>query len=376
MSKFTIKIGEYCMDKFNFKHLFFIVSSVTIAALKTYPEIFMRIAGRDSWICVIVASLIITICFYCIIRIYVNNKYENLKDIFTVALGNFSGKLFLTLFAFALFLTLIESAATETSVIHFNLFIESPNWFILFFIILPGLYTVTKGKNAVMAVLMICIIISISNGINLYILTFPNKKYKWIFPIFERGIDLKFFIGIIKILGMYASIAISLPYLYLIDKSKKLTRCALVSSLFVCQMILVAIVGLLATFSVERVNVIIFPKIIQTQLITYFGFIASGEFYVIFQVISGWFSKYIATMFALLITLKELNIDKFCNVKFLPYSISGLVYIMSYVLSSNLINLFEFLNYYNYISLSIFLIMPLLVFTIYGIRCRISSKSN
>lgn len=365
------------MDKFNFKHFFFIICSVTIAALKTYPQIFMRIAGRNSWVCIIIASLIFILCADFIIKIYINNDCENLHDIFTLALGKFFGKLFLALFAFVLFLSLVESAALETSVVHYNLFIESPNWYILLFIILPGLYTVVKGKNAVMAALMICIFISIINGINLYILTYPFKKYKWLFPIFESGINFEFFIAILKALGLYASISIALPYLSLINKTKKLRSLTFATNAFIAQMIIVTVTGILSTFSVQRANTILFPKITQTQLISYFGFIASGEFYVIYQVISSWFAKYTAALFALLIVLKELNIGKFCNVKYLPYTISVVAYMTAYSLSSSLLKLFKFLNYYDYICIGGYLVMPIMVFALYSIKSKNKSlKQN
>ncbi|RXM71565.1 hypothetical protein [Clostridium tetani] len=51
------------MDNINAKHLFFIISAITIVSLKTYPTIFIRNAGRDSWIVVIIASLIILFSF-------------------------------------------------------------------------------------------------------------------------------------------------------------------------------------------------------------------------------------------------------------------------------------------------------------------------
>ncbi len=79
--------------------------------------------------------------------------------------------------------------------------------------------------------------------------------------------------------------------------SKGLRKYSLIGNIFVSQMIVVSTVGLLATFNVERANTMAYAKLIQTQLVSYFGFIANGEFYVIFQTIASWFAKYIATFF-------------------------------------------------------------------------------
>lgn len=364
------------MDKFSFKHIFFVICSVTIVSLKTYPQVFMNISGRNSWICVIISGIIMILYFDYLIKTAVKNDCYNLKDIFTTALGNFWGRLFLALFAMGLFLSLIESVAVHSNVVHTNLFIESPTWYILLFIVLPGLYIVKNGKKSIMAVIMVCIIISIINGINLAILTERFKQYKRLFPVFEEGLNYSFILGIIKSLGLYSSVAISLPYISQVQKTKNIRRATFIGNVFVAQMIVIAIIGLMATFNVERANTLVYPKLIQTQLISYFGFIASGEFYVIFQVISGWFAKYIATFFSLMLVLKELNIDKLFNMEFLPYSLSLVVYMLAYAVSNNLLGLFKFLNYHLYICLIVFFIMPLFIFTIYGIRVKINRKKG
>lgn len=358
------------MDKFNFKHLFFIICSVTVASLKTYPEIFTRLAGRDSWICTILASIIFILFADYIIKLYVNNEYENLYDIFTVALGKYLGKASLSLFAFMLFLSMIESAAAEASVIHYNLFIESPVWYILLFIIPSGIYVMMKGKNALMVVLIVCMLISIVNGAFIYFLTYSNRKYKLLFPVFEDGLSFKFFIATVKVLGLYASASIALPCLSLLKKNRKLRSLTFASNVFVTQMNIIAITGIFSTFTPERASTIIFPKIIQSQLAIPIGFITSGEFYIIFQTISAWSTKYTVTFFALLIILKELNVGRVFNIKYLIYCISVIVYILAYSLSINLSILFRFFNLYDYACVIGYLILPLFVFFIYGIRVK------
>lgn len=358
------------MDILNFKHFFFIMCASGIVSLKTYPEIFMRDSGRDSWVAIIIAGLILIICFDYITRIWINRKCNSLKDVFEIGLGKFFGKIFLIIFTLMIFFTVVECASVETSVIHVNLFIESPQWYILLFILLPGLYVIKKGKNAVIIVIMVAMVISILNGINLYFLTYPFKKYNRLFPIFVKGIDFNFFIGTIKSLGLFSTLAISLVYLSQVKNTKQLRKCVLIGLIFIVQMIFISINGLLTTFTVERANVIIYPKLIQTQLISYFGFIASGEFYVIFQVLAGWFAKYVLTFFALMNLLKELNIQKLINMEVLPYCITAIVYALSFEVSYNLVELLKILNIYSYVCLINFLLMPIAVFTVFAIRTR------
>lgn len=359
------------MDKLSFKHFFFIMCASAIVSLKTYPGIFMRDSGRDSWVAVIISGIIISISFDYIIRIWINRKCSSIKEVFDLGLGRFLGQMFLIIFASTLLLTMVECASVEASVIHVNLFIESPQWYILFFILLPGLYTVKKGKSSVVVVIIFCMVVSILNGINLYFLTYPFKKYYRLFPIFEQGINYNFLISIAKSLGLFSSLIISLVYLSQVNNTKKLRICSLIGLVFIVQMNTASTTGILSTFTVERANSIIYPKLIQTQLISYFGFIASGEFYVIFQVLAGWFAKYVLTFFALISVLKELKIEKLVNLNVVNYCITALVYVFSLWASRDLIRLFELLNAYSYLCLVNFLIIPIVIFTVFAIRTRV-----
>ncbi|HBC97823.1 MAG TPA: hypothetical protein DC034_13645 [Clostridium sp.] len=356
------------MGKFNFKHIFFIVSALSISSLKTYPQIFMNMSGRDSWVAIIITCVIMLVYFDYLINICLKNNCYSLHEIFTTSFGNLFGSVLLILFSIAIFLSLLESASVEANVVHTNFFIESPVWYILLFIVIPGFYTVKRGRYSVMAVIMVCIAISVFNGINLALLTSRFKNYCRMFPIFEHGINANFFLSILKSIGMYSSIVIALPYLSQLEVKKGLRIYSFMGNLFVAQMIIVAIIGILATFNVERANTIVYPKLVQTQLISYFGFIASGEFYVIFQVISGWFSKYITSFFALVLILREFKIDKTINSNIFLIVFTAAIYIISYFISRNLFSLFKFLNVYVYLCVILLFLLPLVTFTVFNIK--------
>ena len=66
-------------------------------------------------------------------------------------------------------------------------------------------------------------------------------------------------------------------------------------------------IGVLTTFGVSRVLRINYPKLIQTQLVSYFSFIEGGEFFVMLQMVGGWFIKYVLALNAILILLKKLS---------------------------------------------------------------------
>lgn len=47
------------MDKLNSKHFVFFILATTIVSLKTYPGIFMKDGGRESWIAISISSALI-----------------------------------------------------------------------------------------------------------------------------------------------------------------------------------------------------------------------------------------------------------------------------------------------------------------------------
>ncbi|MCH3965933.1 MAG: endospore germination permease [Clostridium sp.] len=359
------------MDKLNFKHIFFLICAVSIASQKTYPEIFINLSGRDSWVADIAACVIMILYFDYIVNIWVKNKCKSIIDVFDGAFGKLLGRCLLAIFVLGMFLSLVESASVESSVMHTNMFIESPVWYIALFVVLPGLYIVKNGKQSVMIVIIISMVISVFNGINLSILTQQYKDYRRLFPIFQNGLNINFFTSIVKTVGMYSSISIVIPLLSQLKTDKKLRKYAFLSNLFIAQMVIVSTIGLLATFNSERASTLVYGKLIQTQLVTYFGFIASGEFYVIFQTIASWFAKYIASFFSIMVILKELRPGyKLPSLK-IQIVLTLIVYIISYFSARKLLVLFKLLNIYIYICIVLFFILPIAAFTIFNFKNKV-----
>ncbi len=152
-----------------------------------------------------------------------------------------------------------------------------------------------------------------------------------------NGVTQSFILSIIKALGCYGSIAICIPFLSKVTNKSKITKHCIIAILIVIQMEIFANIGILSTFGVTRVLSINYPKLIQTQLVSYFDFIEGGEFYVMLQMVGGWFIKYVLTLNAILILLKKLS---FFN-KYSIYIITLFVFIISY---------FFLLKYYYYIN--------------------------
>lgn len=368
--------GGNSMDKFSSRHFLFLILGTGIVSLKTYPATFIKDGGRDSWIAVTISSAIIFIFFLFLLNIWKKSGEHGIVEIFQKGLGKVLGNIALALFIATLFITLVECSSIETDSMHENMLVETPKWYFLIFFIVPSIYTVSRDLVAVVTVTIIGIILIILAGINLAILTAPYKHYSSLMPIFGNGITGGFFICILKTLGLYGCISITLPYLKKIkDGKKKLIKNSIIGLIILIQMEIVASTGIIMTFEPEIITTMNYPKLIQTQLVSYLQFLEFGELYVMLQILGGWLLKYLLTFFALLIILRELNIKR-KHITYLTYIISALTYAASYFAVKDLFIFFKLLNYYEYICLVNYVILPLLAYTMFYLKRKRKASSN
>jgi len=209
-------------------------------------------------------------------------------------------------------------------------------------------------------------------GVNLAILTAKYKKLSYLLPIMENGITHSFILSVIKALGCYGSIAICIPFFSRLVNKSKILKHSIIALLIVIQMEIFANIGILTTFDVTRVLHITYPKLIQTQLVSYFDFLEIGEFFVMLQMVGGWFIKYVLALNAILILLKKLS---FLN-KYSLYIITLFVFIISYFISAKVLLLYSFLNIYVYFSVVCFILIPTIIFTIFYFKTTRKSKKK
>ena len=363
------------MDKFTPRHLIFLILGVSIVSLKTYPRVFLANGQRDTWIAVIISSFIIFFFFIFIMSIWNKSEEKNFVKIYKIALGKTMGNIFIFLFVASLFITLIECAAIEADSMHQNMLLETPKWYFMLFFIIPAIFLVKKNIVAIVTISMIGITLIMMAGINLGILTMGQKDYTMLFPIFENGITGGFIISILETLGLYGTVSIVLPYLSKIQvKDNKLIKNVVIALIILIQMEIVSTAGILMTFTPERAISMNYPKLLQTQLVSYLQFLDFGELYVMLQIVGGWLLKYVLTFFAILIILRNYNVSRRL-ISPIVYLISGSVFIAAYYASKDSFILFELLNYYQYICLFNFVFIPFMVFAILGVK-NLKAKSN
>lgn len=351
------------MDKFNAKHLGFVLVGVSVVSLKTYPTIMTRNGGRDTWIAMLASGLITLIYLFFALQVFRKSDFASLSGIYRTAIGKVFGHFFIFFFGLTLFLTLVECASTESNSLHTNMLLDTPSWQIMLFFIPPALYSIKRGIAAIMTVTIISMVAVTISGINLAILTYPYKHIDYIKPILENGLTPGLFYSFLQQLGLFGCFAILYPFFSYLGDKKKTTKYIMIAMIFVVQMEIIALSGVIMTFDINFLNTMSYPKLLQTQLVSKFPFLEAGELFVMLQMVGGWLAKYILCFFAL-IRLIEVHI----KIKYLEYWISGLCFAVSYFVSDNLFMLFKYLDFYTYVTLVNFVVIPSVMFMIYAIK--------
>ncbi|WP_315117872.1 endospore germination permease [uncultured Clostridium sp.] len=360
------------MYKINSKQLGFIILGLIIVSQKTYPTVYIKNGGKDSWIATIIASIIILLYFIFSIKVFKKSNCYDLYHIYCSSFGKILGNIFHVFYIISLLLTLIECAGVESSAMHTNLLLETPIWYLLIFLLFPAIYIVKKGPRSVLATTIIGIILMILAGINLAILTSTYKHITFILPMFQNVFTWNFLLCILQILGLYAHITLVYPYLNDVVKKDKLLRHGTLALLFVIQMEVISTLGVLMTFQIDRLKNLSYPKLTQTQLISYWRFIESGELFVMLQTIGGWYVKYVIVLALILKALKEIKIDG----KYTVYIITILVFAFTNYIADDLLLFFNYLNIYTYISLINFFIIPLIAIIIFNFKNNRQNKKK
>ncbi|MFL0269180.1 endospore germination permease [Candidatus Clostridium radicumherbarum] len=352
------------MSNLNKRHLFFLITGLIVVPIKTYPTIFTKTGGRDSWISLIFATIFIIIFFLSILYICKRKNCYDIIDIYKAAFGNVIGNFLIIMFALNIFLSLVESAAVEASSINVQFLIYTPVWNLLLLSVPVAVYIVKCGYSAVLSSVLIGIIFISTSGVILFFLTWKYKDFIRLLPILEHGFDMNFFITVIKLIGAYGGLYIVLLYLTDIKDTKIISKYSLYALIYVAQMQIISMTGTIATFEITILNSMSYPKLMQTQLIRQFNFLEAGELFVMLQIVAGWLLRTVITLFAIMKVFKKLNIDR----PFMLYLVGICLYFSAFFAGRNLFTLFKLLDYLQYINLMNYVIIPIFVFIIFYIR--------
>ncbi len=352
------------MNTLSSKHLIFLLSCIGISSLNTYSSVYIRLGGRDSWIAMIAASIIFLFIVIFILHIMKKKNCYSIKEIFQRVYGNTFGNILIFLLAIMFLITAIESVSVEAVTLKSNIFDETPIWYLIAFFIIPALYPLLKGYVSIFLASILTVIFVYASEIITGGLSLQYKHFDYLLPVLSKGITRELLLCTLQLLGLYGALFMVLPYISHIISIKTLKRDFIIGTSIAIAVSLFSCVSMLATFGPYRAGNIFFPKLLETQRISFGGFIEFGELFAILQVVSGWFIKYILAMYAIILLYQNL----FERNKILYYLMSIIIFIGAYLSSQNNIIFFKLLNYYSYISIGGYIILPLTTFILFSLQ--------
>ncbi|MGL5149002.1 MAG: GerAB/ArcD/ProY family transporter [Clostridium sp.] len=344
------------MDKLSSKHFMFLILGVSTISITTYSSIFIKTGGRDTWIYAIAGCIIISLVYLFMLKRAIFFQNMSIHDLFTHTCGKFIGSLFLLIFAFGAFLLSIESVASNAMNIHINLFIETPNWFTLFVLLVPSIYLLTRRFNTILILSIISVTFLTIGNIILSLLIQRYCDYTNILPIMKTGFSFE---TLIMILGSLSCITLTLPFTSNLNHEHGIIKRSTYSLIISSIIIVVSFIAVISTFGPYRAGNIYFPEFIASQRAQVAGFIEFGEFFYIYKSITGWLLKFVLSYFCIYMIFKHWIKNRF---KFAClYTI--LVYICSLAITHNTLSFFKILTIFNYVNIIPMFLIPLFVYS-------------
>lgn len=167
--------------------IFLLIMTIPIMGHVIILPLMIDVAGRDSWIAVLVSLPFAFVFAYAIYRLRRNKSKRFGNELMEEILGKRLGKIVIFLFiAYFLFLTILSFSAL-VDLVYIVFLPETPQialiiWFAIFFI-----YASKKGIKRIAITAGILTFIGLITGHTVTLLDTPNKDWRELTPILEFG---------------------------------------------------------------------------------------------------------------------------------------------------------------------------------------------
>ena len=352
------------MNKISAKHLMLFFIGVMFISIKTYPSLFINYGGRDTWICALIGSILFILYVSYLMHVMKKHNNFNINEIIKIALSKAIQPIIICILAVSLFVSAIESASVQASVLKTQYFLDTPIWYILIFFLIPTIIILNKNIRTLCIFVIVTVSSLIINAIAFILVIEKYKHLEFIMPIMANGIDANFIKCVLLIFSSLCSIFIAVPFMKYLNNGKYLQKHSFICTSMTCVLICFSILGVIAYFGPDRAANIFYAEAIQGQRVQLAGFLEFGELFFIFQTVVGFLVKYTLASYAFMSLFKKLQDNRFMFIliyTFFTFTFSSLIAMNNYYLS-------QFLGIYNIINGIIFCIVPLLIFIIFDIK--------
>ncbi|EKY24425.1 endospore germination permease [Clostridium celatum] len=354
------------MNKLSAKHFILFILGVTCISFKTYPSLFIKLGGRDTWVYTLITFFVFLAFAIYLIYVMSSRKTYDINEIFTSGLSKYIGNLFLFLFALGLFLASIEATTVEANVVKTCFFLKTPAWYIIIFFLIPSVILLGKNFKTLLIFIIISVFSLLANTVLLDIIVETYKDVKYVLPVFSGNVASELLNTGLLILGSLSAFVIALPYLKYLTKDDKIKKHSLIALLIIGFVCTYVILGIISTFGPLRAANIFYPEFPQSQRVQIAGFLEFGELFFLYQTVVGFFVKYILCAYGV-----YLIFEKFIkNRKYFIAIYTILVFIISTLLAGNNYVLFNILKYYQYVNLVLFILIPLIAFIAFNFKFK------
>lgn len=166
---------------------FLLIMTLPIMGHVIFLPLMIDVAGRDSWIAVLISLPAAMTFAYVIFRIRLKYPKLHINDLLSHILGKWFGRLFIFLFIiYFLFLTIL-SYATLVDFVQIGFLTDTPRmaimlWFLIFFV-----YAAIKGIKRIALTAGVLTLIGMITGHMLTLMDTPKKDWEELLPILEFG---------------------------------------------------------------------------------------------------------------------------------------------------------------------------------------------
>lgn len=351
------------MERTKPKNLIFIIITSTIISIGTYPSVFIKFGGRNTWLICLISIVIFGILLSFILRMLRKDGRYRVLDISKDVIGKKASKVVVFIFSLGLLLACIESASVTSNSLHTILFIETPVWYCLILFTLTTFYISTKSLSAIITTICIATPCAVISNLFLSILTLRYKTLYYLFPIrMDKSITEYIICGLLFIGSLSSSLVILSILHIVVNKNKKgFNKLIMSSYTFACFLIVWILTGIITGVGPLRASNLYYPNYILAQRIFYEGIGENGEFFSIVYISFVWIGKYLLAFSSLYILWKKVIQNK----TIFAAIISSIVFIASYFTARNTYALFVLLKYFQIIFLFTLLIVPISVLVVF-----------
>lgn len=257
--------------------LFLLFMTLPIMGHVVILPLLFDVAGRDSWICVLLSLPIAFLFTVCIYVLKVKNSEKNFREMVQSISGNIVG--WIIGVGLALYFAFLSafSIASLADMTHVAFIPETPCWALSIWALLFCYYAAKQGVKKIAMIAGVLAFIAVITGHSITVLSTGKKEFANLLPILEYGWT-PVLIGTLLLTSIWMELAFLMIIPMRFEKGKKLLLFWVIGVILNAIMMLSTTTGTIMVFGAGQTDNMIYPALEVVRLIT-LGFIDRFDIY-------------------------------------------------------------------------------------------------